>query len=43
MAVGAVDAGLLKEIPAEINPQHVEFVKQHRAELEKKMQGGAEG
>ena len=43
MAVGAVDAGLLKEIPAEIDPQHVEFVKQHRAEIEKKMTAGAEG
>ncbi|MCC8363977.1 hypothetical protein LK996_12935 [Lysobacter sp. A6] len=43
MAVGAVDAGLVKEIPAEIHPQHVEFVKAHRAEIEKKMQGGAEG
>lgn len=40
MAVGAVEAGLVKEIPAEVNPRNVEFVKAHRAELEKMMQGG---
>jgi len=40
MAVGAVEAGLVKEIPEEVNPRNVEFVKAHRAELEKMMQGG---
>jgi hypothetical protein len=40
MAVGAVEAGQLKEIPEGVNPRNVEFVKAHRAELEKMMQGG---
>ena len=40
MAVGAVEAGQLKDIPEGVNPRNVEFVKAHRAELEKMMQGG---
>jgi len=38
MAVGAVEAGQLKDIPEGVNPRNVEFVKAHRAELEKMMQ-----
>ena len=38
MAVGAVEAGQLKDIPDGVNPRNVEFVKAHRAELEKMMQ-----
>jgi hypothetical protein len=37
MAVGAVEAGQLKEIPEGVNPRNVEFVKAHRAEIESKM------
>ena len=40
MAVGAVEAGQLKDIPEGVNPRNVEFVKTHKAELEKMMQGG---
>ena len=40
MAVGAVEAGQLKEIPEGVNPRNVDFVKAHKAELEKMMQGG---
>lgn len=39
MAVGAQEAGMLEEIPAEIPTQHIEFVKAHKAELEKRMTG----
>jgi len=38
MAQGAIEAGMLKEVPAGLNPQNVEFVKAHKAELESKMQ-----
>jgi hypothetical protein len=37
MAVGAVQAGQLKEIPEGVNPRNVEFVKAHSAEIEAKM------
>ena len=37
MAVGAVEAGQLKEIPEGINQRNVDFVKAHRAEIEAKM------
>jgi len=37
MAVGAVEAGQLKEIPEGVNPRNVDFVKAHRAEIEAKM------
>jgi len=37
MAVGAVEAGQLKEIPEGINPRNVDFIKAHRAEIEAKM------
>ena len=37
MAVGAVEAGQLKEIPEGINPRNVDFVKAHRAEIEARM------
>ena len=39
MAVGAKEAGMLDEIPAEIPTQHIEFVKANKAELEKRMTG----
>ena len=39
MAVGAQEAGMLKDIPAGIDPRHVEFVKANRAELERKLKG----
>lgn len=38
MAVGAVEAGALKEIPEGMNPRHIEFVRAHRAEIETMMQ-----
>jgi hypothetical protein len=38
MAVGAVEAGALKEIPEGMNPKHIEFVRAHRAEIETMMQ-----
>ena len=37
MAVGAVEAGQLKDMPEGVNPRNVEFVKAHRAEIEAKM------
>ena len=37
MAVGAVEAGQLKEIPEGINPRNVDFIKAHRAEIEARM------
>lgn len=36
MAQGAVETGALKAIPDGLNPQAVEFVKQHKTELEAK-------
>ena len=45
MALGAQEAGLLKDLPAELAPQHLDFVRAHRAELERKLQAAdaAEG
>jgi hypothetical protein len=44
MAVGAVKAGQLKEIPDGVNPRNVEFIKAHGPEIEAKMKAlGAEG
>ncbi len=44
MAVGAVQAGQLKEIPEGVNPRNVAFFKAHQAEIEAKMKAlGAEG
>lgn len=39
-AYGMVESGTIKELPEGINRQHVEFVKQHKDELAKKMQEG---
>lgn len=38
MAVGAVEAGQLKEIPEGVNPRNAEFIKAHGAEIQKKME-----
>lgn len=38
MAIGAQEAGALKDLPAELDPQHIDFVRTHRAELEQKLQ-----
>lgn len=44
MAVGAVDAGALKDIPEGLNPQNVEFYRSHKAEIEAKLKAfGAQG
>ena len=45
MAVGAVQAGQLKDIPEGVNPRNVEFMKAHQAEIEQKMRalGAQEG
>ncbi len=45
MALGAQEAGLLKDPPAELAPRHLDFVRAHRAELERKLQAtdAAEG
>ena len=37
MAVGAVQAGTLKEMPEGVNPRNVEFIKAHGGEIEAKM------
>lgn len=34
MAQGALDAGLLQELPEGLNPQHVEFVRTNKARIE---------
>ena len=38
MAVGAVEAGQLKDMPEGVNPHNVEFVKAHGAQIQKKME-----
>jgi hypothetical protein len=37
MAAGALQSGALKKIPDGVNQQYVEFVQQHKAELDAKM------
>jgi hypothetical protein len=37
MTAGALESGALKKIPDGINPQYVEFVQQHKAELDAKL------
>jgi len=43
MAQGAVESGALKAIPDGIDPAAVEFVKQHKAELQAMMTQGQDG
>lgn len=39
MAVGALDAGLLQELPEGLSPQNVEFVRRNKAEIDAGIEG----
>lgn len=38
MAQGALDAGLLRDLPDGVSPQHLEFVRTHKADIEAQLQ-----